>query len=134
MAEDKQILASQPVVEETVHLSTRTVPTATLRVSTTTEHARQHVETPLEIQDVLVERVPVGRWVDGALAPRQEGDTTIFSVVEEVAVVERRFRLIEEVRVTRRTRSETFAADIDLRHNRVSVERTEMKPNPKGRQ
>ena len=130
MTDDKQPVASISVVEERATLATTAIPISTVYVKTTTERSRQHVETPLEIQQVAVERVPMARWVDGPVEPRQVGDTTIFSVVEEVAVVERRFRLVEEVRVTRQTRSEQFADDVEVRRTHVSVERGEAKPSP----
>ena len=64
-------------------------------------HEEQEVlDIPVQTESLEVERVPVGRWIDAPVAIRQEGDTTIYPVVEEVVVVEKRLRLVEEVRVT----------------------------------
>jgi stress response protein YsnF len=50
---------------------------------------------------VEIGRVPVGRPVDTMPPVRQEGDTTIVPVVEEIIVVGRRLILKEEVRIRR---------------------------------
>jgi len=60
------------------------------------------VDEPLFTEDVTVERVPVNRLVDSAPQSRQDGDTTIIPVVEEVITVQKRLLLREEVRITRR--------------------------------
>lgn len=57
---------------------------------------------PLFVEDVQVERVPINRIIDGPAQTRQEGDTTIVPVVEEVITVQKRLLLREEVRITRR--------------------------------
>jgi hypothetical protein len=52
--------------------------------------------------DYLIERVAVGRVLDGPVTQRQEGDTLILPVIEEVLVCEKRMVLKEEVRITRK--------------------------------
>jgi stress response protein YsnF len=69
-----------------------------------------------------VERVPVGRWIAAPADIRQEGDTTIYPVVEEVLVVEKRLRLVEEVRVTRRRATRQVREEVSLRHEEILVE------------
>jgi len=60
------------------------------------------IDEPLFGEDVTVERVQVNRLVDAAPQSRQDGDTTIIPVVEEVITVQKRLLLREEVRITRR--------------------------------
>jgi hypothetical protein len=48
------------------------------------------------------------RKVTGAVRVRQEGETTVVTLHEEMVVVETRLRATEEVRITRR-RSPTFS-------------------------
>ncbi len=60
------------------------------------------VDEPLFSEDVHVERVPMNRIIDGPAQTRQEGDTTIIPVVEEVITIQKRLLLREEVRITRR--------------------------------
>jgi hypothetical protein len=49
-----------------------------------------------------IEHVPVGRILDALVTQRQEGDTLILPVVEEVLVYRRKLYLREEIRITRR--------------------------------
>jgi hypothetical protein len=49
-----------------------------------------------------IERVQIDRIVAEPPVQRQEGDTLILPVVEEVLVVEKRLMLREEIRITRR--------------------------------
>lgn len=60
------------------------------------------VDEPLFSEDVTVERVAVNRIINGPAQTRQEGDTTIIPVVEEVITIQKRLLLREEVRITRR--------------------------------
>jgi uncharacterized protein (TIGR02271 family) len=78
---------------------------------------------PLLAGQVIIERVPMDRWIDHPVPVRQEGDTIIISVVEEVVVLEKRLKLAEEVRVTKQqiTRHEPQA--ITLRRQNVAIER-----------
>jgi len=57
---------------------------------------------PLFTEDVQVERVTINRMLDAPVEMRQDGDTTIIPVVEEVITVQKRLLLREEVRITRR--------------------------------
>lgn len=125
MADEKVTILEKvtiPIVEETAAM-VKSTHTTTVRVTSKVEHDLQRLEDTLAVDEVDVERVPAGRWVDGPLPIRQEGDTTVFPVVEEVAVIQKRFRLVEEVRVTKHARTEPFARDTDVRRTRIAVER-----------
>jgi hypothetical protein len=52
--------------------------------------------------DVTVERIPVNRLLDAPAETRQEGETTVIPVMEEVITIQKRLFLREEVRITRR--------------------------------
>lgn len=115
-----------PIVEEIAHVDVRDLVTGRLRVRTATEMQEVEVERDLQRNTVEVERVSVGRWIgDDEAFPsvRTEGDVTVVPVIEEVLVVERRFRLVEEVRITSRETTETFQTPVRLRRQRVIVER-----------
>lgn len=49
-----------------------------------------------------IRRVPMKRLLDKPAEPRQEGDTLILSLMEEVLVLEKRLLLREELHITRR--------------------------------
>ena len=91
-----------PVVEETAVVYKERVATETVRLHKRVHEAVEVLDIPVQTEAIAVERVPVGRWIDGPAAVRHEGDTTVYPVVEEVLVTEKRLRLVEEVRVTRR--------------------------------
>ncbi|HWV23395.1 MAG TPA: YsnF/AvaK domain-containing protein [Thermomicrobiales bacterium] len=70
---------------------------------------------------VEVERVPVNEEVDVAPEVRQEGDTLIVPVIEEVLVVTKRYRIVEEVHVRKVRDIETKTFTEDLRREVVDV-------------
>jgi stress response protein YsnF len=112
-----------PVVEETAHLSRRTVPIGRVRVETITETRSETITAELASSEVEVERVPVGREVETAPEPREEDGVTIIPVVEEVLVVEKRLVLREELHVRRRRVAESAEVTIPLRRQRVVITR-----------
>jgi len=67
--------------------------------------------------------VPVGRWIETPAVVRHEGDTTVYPVVEEVLVTEKRLRLVEQVRVTRRQTTHKVRQQVGLRREEIVVER-----------
>ena len=76
----------------------------------------------LEYEVVDIERVPIGEDVDAFPPVRQEGDTTIVPVVEEVLVIEKRLRLVEEVRITKRMEIETETVRDELRREVIEID------------
>lgn len=112
------------VVEEQLDVGTRTVETGRVRISRQVDEHVEIVDVPLREEQVEVRRVPVDRMVDAPAATRQEGDTTIIPVHEEVLVVTRTWRLVEEWHVSVR-RSEVHAPrEVVLRRESVQVDRT----------
>ncbi|HEY0882491.1 MAG TPA: DUF2382 domain-containing protein [Archangium sp.] len=132
--EDSQDLII-PVVQETVGVDTVKVPTgAGVRVQKRVRVREEPFEVSLERDELSVERVPVEAWVEGpAPVTRTEGEVTIVPVLEEVLVVEKRLRLKEEIRITRRPRREQVPRTARLRSEEVTVERFENEPNPGAR-
>lgn len=114
-----------PVIEETVQVDKRVVTRGGWRITKTVDLHEQVVDEPLTREEVTVERVAVERVLpDGEVpAVRQNGDTMVVPVVEEVLVVEKRLLLKEELHV-RRVRKEFRAPQqVVLRRERVSVDR-----------
>jgi len=122
-AEPKRVVI--PVVQETVEFEKHTRPTGVVHVHRRVHEEVENIDEPLESVEVEVERIPVGRWIDGPIAERQEGDTTIIPVIEEVPVVVMRLRLVEEVRVTRRRVTRRYRDRVNVRRTEVAVEREE---------
>ena len=96
-----------------------------VRVTTVT-HAREAViNEPLTHERVEIERVPIGRVIETVPLVREEGDTTIIPVVEEVVVVERRLVLKEEVHLRKVRVTEQHLETVVLREQDAVITRTE---------
>src|SRR5512134_3173414 len=111
------------VVEETAVVDKLQKVTGIVRASTETHEETVTVDEPLLTEQVSIERVPMDRWIDHPVPVRQEGDTTIIPVVEEVVVLEKRLKLVEEVRVTKQQTTRHEPQAITLRRQNVVVER-----------
>lgn len=114
-----------PVIREQVSVTRREVERGGVRVNKRVEEHEEIVEQPTYREEVTVERVAVGRPVETATAPRQEGDTLIIPVFEEMLVVEKRLVLKEEIRITRRRIEETEQIRVLLREEHVDIENLE---------
>ncbi|MBB1492738.1 YsnF/AvaK domain-containing protein [Paracoccus sp. MC1854] len=111
-----------PIVEEQVLVLKRKTLTEGVRVRTVVREDEALIDEPVVRETVEVERVPLGRWVDGPVPVRQEGDITIVTLVEEVVVVEKRLRATEEIRITRRRDAGQHSETVTLRHEEAVIE------------
>ena len=84
------------------------------------------VEADLAHDQVVVERVPVGRVVDATPPIRYEGDVTILPVMEEIVVIERRLVLKEEVHFRRVQTMRHHCENVSVREQTVRVTRTDI--------
>lgn len=112
-----------PLVAETLSVGKREVETGRVRVTKVVKEHEELVDQLLRKEEVTVERVPVSRAVDGPVAVREEGDTIIIPLVEEVLVVEKRLMLREELRITRRASEVRESKRVNLRSEDIEVER-----------
>jgi uncharacterized protein (TIGR02271 family) len=112
-----------PVLVEELEVQKRPVETGKVRITKVVHERETTVDEPLWHDDVAITRVPIQRVVEGPVPVREENDTTIISVVEEVLVVEKRWMLREEIHI-RKQRIETHQPQrITLRSEEVQVER-----------
>lgn len=93
----------------------------TVRVRTVTREHETFVDETLNHERVQIERVQIGRQVEAIPPVRQEGDTTILSVVEETLVIERRLILKEEVHIRRLQVSERHQEAVALRKQEAVI-------------
>lgn len=119
-SDQEQVL---PLLEETLDISRREVTTGRVRVSTETHERTESIDEMLSQARVEVNHVEINEYVDAMPETRQEGDTTIIPVVEEVLVVERRLRLKEEVHVRRVHDQQSWHEEVTLREQRAVVTR-----------
>jgi uncharacterized protein (TIGR02271 family) len=112
------------LLAEDLSVTKETVETGRVRVRVVTHQREELVDMPLARERVEVERVPIGRTIETMPPIREEGDTTIIPVVEEVLVVERRLILKEELRVRRVRTTEQHQERVILRTQEAVITRT----------
>ena len=111
---------------ERATVARRKVETGKVRVRLETKSYDEVVDEVLTQEHVEVERVVVGRFVDVAPGIREEGDTTVISVVEEVLVVERRLVLKEEIHLRRVQTTARHQETVALREQEAVIERLDV--------
>ena len=121
-----------PLAAETLTVDTEEQITGGVRFSKTIVERDETVDPALMRQDVEVVRVPIGQFVETAPAPRQEGDTYIVPVVEEVLVVVKRLRVVEEIHLTRRQSEYHAPQTVTLRSEEAHIERWASAENATG--
>ena len=114
-----------PVVQESLQLGRRVVETGQgVRLRKTVSEETLQIDEVLQRQELQIEHVPVNSWVDGPPPQqRQEGDTLVIPVLEEVLVVQKRLRLTEEIRITAKTHTDATSQRVVLRSEQLAVER-----------
>lgn len=112
-----------PIVAERLRVDRRRVTVGRVRVTRKTRHRDVQVNEPVMAEDVVVRRVPVGRFVDGPVPDRYVDGRLIVSVLEEVPVVVRRLRLVEELHIERRRRTVRSSQRVTLRRQEPIIER-----------
>lgn len=111
-----------PLHEERLEPVIRDVETGRIQVHKRVELQPVEFSVDTTRDDVTIERVRVDRPVDAVPEPRQEGDTLILPVVEEVVVTETRLIVREEIRITRRRVTETTPIRASVRREIVDIE------------
>jgi uncharacterized protein (TIGR02271 family) len=115
--------ATLQVLAEELSVSKETVETGRVRVTTRTREREALIDEDLACVRVEIETVPLGQRIDAVPDVRQEGDTTIVPVVEEVLFVERQLVLKEEVRIRRVRTTDHHNETVTLRYQEAEVTR-----------
>jgi uncharacterized protein (TIGR02271 family) len=118
------------LLEEELTVGKEAVETGRLRVSKQTHTREASIDENLLSEHADIERVPVGRQVFEMPLIRQEGDTTIVPIVEEVLHTERRLFLKEEIKITRRRTTEQFHDRVTLRYQEAVITRVQSATEP----
>ena len=112
-----------PLHAEQLDLARQKRETGRVKVATVTRVHEQIVDEMLAEEHAHVKRVAIGRVVEVMPDVRQEGDTTVIPVVEEVLVVERRLFLKQEIHVTRVRTMSRHQETVSLREQEAVVTR-----------
>jgi stress response protein YsnF len=113
-----------PLLVEDVSIKRRRME-RTIRVHVHTDSHDQLIDEALAHEKIEIERVAIGRAIEAVPPVREEGDTTVIPVVEEVLVVERRLVLKEEIRLRRVHTTERHRETVTLRKQHAVIERVE---------
>lgn len=113
------------VIEEKIVIEKQQVETGKVRIRKTITEEMHSVSVPIVNDEYEITRIEVPQKT--LLTPpepvRQEGDTTIISVIREITVVEKRYEVIEEIHVTRHKTELPLVHEISLRKEHVHVDR-----------
>ena len=119
--EDEPIVI--PVVEEQLHVGKRSVVTGTVRLDKHIGVYEEALDIPLAVRSFDVERVVLNQPVEAAPPVRQEGDTTVYPLVEEQLILTKQLIVREELRVTRRDTERRDTRTISLQRETIEVTR-----------
>lgn len=114
-----------PVIEEHLHVGTKTVETGRVHISKKVLTENYDAELLVLKEEVIVEKKPINQYIDGdAPGIRLDGDTTIIPVIKEVIV--KRLLLVEELHITKRRTESIVPVHEQLRKEEVTVTRTDI--------
>lgn len=123
-AGDKIVL---PVLEESVNIAKEVVETGRVNVFKTVNESIESFEVPLSEEKIVVERIPKNEFVDVIpAASRYEGNVMIVPVLKEVAVVEKRIMLVEEIHISTLRTEKTETLEVTVRKEEINVSRTNL--------
>ena len=111
------------LVEERLEIGKRQVERGRVVVRTRVDTREELAEAELRQEEVSVERVSVGHPVETPPPVREEDGVLIVPVLEEQLVVTTRLVLKEELRITKKSRTETVREPVRLRSERAEVTR-----------
>jgi uncharacterized protein (TIGR02271 family) len=115
-----------PVIHEHAVVHKEVVETGKvhIRKSVTTEDVR--ITLPIINESYDIEHVPVeSRILDTPPPPvRYEGEVMIIPVLKEITVVQKKYEVVEELRITRRVTETPMVQEITLRKEHIHVERS----------
>ena len=112
-----------PIVEEQLTVGKRTVRTGTVRLQKTVQEYQQALNEPLAVRTFDIEHVILNRQIEEVPEVRQEGNTTVYPLIEERLILTKELILKEELRVTKRDTERRDTQVVTLRREKMVVER-----------
>lgn len=121
-----------PLVEERLDVGRRSIETGTVTLRKVVQEYQESLDEPLAVRTFDVERVILNQPIDVAPPVRQEGDVTIYSMVEERMVLTKQLVLREEVRVRQRDTERRDTQVVTVKREHLIVERKPTGPQDSG--
>jgi len=119
---DKKKPLSFKVLEEQAQVDKEVTEKGKVRIVKKVHSTNEKINVDVKSEEVKVERVTINEYVETPPPVRYEGNTTIIPVVKEVAVVEKRILLVEEIHVTKMLNTTTQEKIIPLMKEEIIVE------------
>jgi len=111
-----------PVAEERLRVRRRRVETGKVVLHKRVAQREELVDQPILLEEIEVRRVKLDKRVERPQAIRQEGDTLIVPLHEEVLVVEKQLRVREEVHLRRTRRRISKSQRVQLRREEMEIQ------------
>lgn len=121
---EKSAKVTIPIIEEQVVVGKKVVETGHVTLSKKVNESTESFEIPLQQEEIVIKRVPKNELVDTMPpASRYEGDIMIIPVLKEVAVIEKRVMLVEEIHISKLKTEKTETQEVVVRKEEVNVTR-----------
>lgn len=115
-----------PVIEEKLNVGKRTIETGRFHISKKVFEEEASEDVSVVEENINVERREINQYVDSPPpAVREDGDTTIISVLKEVLVVEKKIMLVEELHITKHKTENSVPVKETLRKEEVKITKSE---------
>ena len=114
------------VIEEHITVDKKRVLTGKVKIRKTVTEEVRSVDVPMVNEEYEINRVPVASKILDAppAAIRMEGDETIIPVVREITVVQKKYEVIEEIRISKIKREVPLTHEVTLRKEQIDIRRT----------
>ena len=118
----KKNTPSLNVLQEQVNIDKKIVESGKVVIHKKVHKEDKDVEVPVSHEEVEIKKVTVNKYVTEAPDVRYEGNTTIIPVIKEVAVIEKKLLLVEEIHVIKHVVEQTEEHVVPLRKEEIQVE------------
>jgi len=118
-----------PLVNEEIAVDKKQVDTGVVRVRKTIHEHEETINQPLHQTTASVERVTINRIIDHPVETHYDGDVLIVPILEEILVVQKRWMLKEELRISKRMTKTRHIQQVALRSEEAIIEREENSKN-----
>jgi len=118
----KKNIPSLNVLQEQVNIDKKIVESGKVVIHKKVHKEDKDVEVPVSHEEVEIKKVTINKYVTEAPDVRYEGNTTIIPVIKEVAVIEKKLLLVEEIHVIKHVVEKTEEHIVPLRKEEIQVE------------
>ena len=118
----KQNTSSLNVLQEQVNIDKKIIESGKVIIHKKVHQENKDVEVPVSYEQVEIKKIAINKYVNETPVIRYEGNTTIIPVMKEVAVIEKKLLLVEEVHVIKHAVQKTEEHTVPLRKEEIEVE------------